>query len=36
MPAWVLGTVTERDGAAGDAPAKGGIGGAVTLVGSYA
>ena len=36
MPAWVLGTVTERDGEAGDAPAKGGIGGAVTLVGSYA
>ena len=36
VPAWVLGTVTERDGAAGDAPAKGGIGGAVTLVGSYA
>jgi phosphoribosylformylglycinamidine cyclo-ligase len=35
VPAWVLGEATTRDGESGDAPAKGGVGGAVTLVGSH-
>lgn len=36
VPAWVLGSVRERrDGEAGDAEAKGGGGGAVTLVGDH-
>jgi phosphoribosylformylglycinamidine cyclo-ligase len=35
VPAWVLGTARARDGESGDAPAKGGGGGAVTLVGSH-
>ena len=37
VPAWVCGQVrARRDGESGDAEAKGGPGGAVTLVGSYA
>jgi phosphoribosylformylglycinamidine cyclo-ligase len=35
VPTWVLGTARARDGEPGDAPAKGGGGGAVTLVGSH-
>jgi phosphoribosylformylglycinamidine cyclo-ligase len=36
VPAWVAGTVRKRrDGELGDSPAKGGGGGAVTLVGSH-
>lgn len=36
VPAWACGTVrSRRAGEAGDSPAKGGAGGAVTLVGSY-
>ncbi len=36
VPAWVCGTVRERrDGETGDAEAKGGAGGAVTLVGEH-
>jgi len=36
VPAWACGTVrSRRAGEAGDSPAKGGVGGAVTLVGSY-
>jgi phosphoribosylformylglycinamidine cyclo-ligase len=37
LPAWVCGAVRERaPGESGDAEAKGGVGGAVTLVGAYA
>jgi phosphoribosylformylglycinamidine cyclo-ligase len=37
VPAWVCGTVRDRrPGETGDAEAKGGVGGAVTLVGEYA
>ena len=36
VPAWVCGTVrNRRDGESGDAPAKGGAGGAVSVVGEY-
>lgn len=36
VPAWVCGTIrSRRDGESGDAEAKGGAGGAVTLVGDY-
>ena len=36
VDAWVLGVATSRNGESGDAPAKGGGGGAVTLVGTHA
>ncbi len=37
VQAWTCGTIRERrDGEAGDAEAKGGVGGAVTLAGTYA
>ncbi len=35
VDAWVVGECRQRDGEAGDAPAKGGGGGAVTLVGDH-
>jgi phosphoribosylformylglycinamidine cyclo-ligase len=36
LAGWVLGSAATRQGEPGDSPAKGGGGGAVTLVGSYA
>jgi phosphoribosylformylglycinamidine cyclo-ligase len=36
VDAWVLGAAQARDGEVGDAPAKGGNGGAVTLTGTHA